>query len=115
MKPGLLLATILWLTCAIANAQPVGRVLVAVGDVTVQRAGRDIPLTTGSEVLSGDTVKVGDISNAQIGFSDASIVALRSKSVFRVDEYSFDGNSESLVSKAVFSLLKGKAKRAITK
>ena len=107
MKPRLFLAVILWLACVVANAQPVGRVLVAVGEVTVQRAGRDIALTTGAEILSGDTVKVGDISNAQIGFSDASIVALRSKSVFRVDEYSFDGNSESIGSRAIFSLLKG--------
>lgn len=107
MKTKFWLALIVGFTSVIANAQPLGRVLVAAGDVTVQRGGRDLALVTGAEVFVGDTVKVGDASNAQIGFSDTSIVALRSKSVFRIDEYVFDGNRESALSKSFFSLLSG--------
>ena len=107
MKTKFWLALLLGAVCVLANAQPVGRVLVAVGDVTVQRGGRDVNLTTGAEVFAGDTVRVGEVSNAQIGFTDTAIVALRSKSVFRIDEYVFDRNVESALSKAVFSLLRG--------
>lgn len=107
MKKRFWLALIVCVASAIANAQPVGRVLVAVGEVTVQRGGRDLALATGAEVFADDTVRVGEFSNAQIGFSDTSIVALRSKSEFRIDEYAFDRNNDSLLSKAVFSLLRG--------
>ena len=107
MKTKFWLALTLGVACVVAHAQPVGRVLVAVGEVTVQRGGRDVPLITGAEVFSGDTVTVGDTSNAQIGFTDSAIVALRSKSVFRIDEYAFDRNNESALSKALFSLLRG--------
>ena len=107
MKTKFWLALTLGVACVVAHAQPVGRVLVAVGEVTVQRGGRDAPLITGAEVFSGDTVTVGDTSNAQIGFTDLAIVALRSKSVFRIDEYAFDRNNESALSKALFSLLRG--------
>lgn len=101
------LALILGFASIIAVAQPVGRVLVAVGDVTVQRGGRDLVLASGAELFAGDTVRVGDVSNAQIGFTDTSIVALRSKSMFRIDEYAFEPSNESQLSKAVFSLLRG--------
>lgn len=107
MKTKFWLALILGIASLAAHAQPVGRLLVAVGDVTVQRGGRNLSLTTGAEVFSGDTVTVGDTSNAQIGFTDSAIVALRSKSVFRIDEYTFDRNNESSLSKAVLSLLRG--------
>ena len=107
MKTKFWLALVIGITSVVAHAQPVGRVLVAVGEVTVQRGGRDVTLMTGAEVFSGDTVTVGDTSNAQIGFTDSAIVALRSKSVFRIDEYIFDRNNESAISKALFSLLRG--------
>lgn len=107
MKTKYWLALILGFASIIAVAQPVGRVLVAVGDVTVQRGGRDLMLASGAELFAGDTVRVGNVSNAQIGFTDTSIVALRSKSIFRIDEYAFEPSNESQLSKAVFSLLRG--------
>ena len=107
MKTNFWLALLLSVICAFAQAQPVGRMLVAVGDVSVQRGGRDVMLVTGAEVFAGDTVRVGDVSNAQIGFTDSGVVALRSKSIFRIDEYAYDGNAASSTSKAIFSLLRG--------
>ena len=107
MKTKFCLAFLLAMVCAFANAQPIGRLLVAVGDVTVQRGGRDLNLTTGADVFVGDTVRIGEMSNAQIGFTDTSIVALRSKSVLRIDDYAYDRNNESAISKAFFSLLRG--------
>lgn len=102
------LLLVLWLAFAgisLAHAQAAGRVLVALGDVSVQRGGRDITLNTGAEVFSGDLIRLGELSNAQIEFTDQGIVALRPKSVFRIDDYKLDAND--LLSTAVFSLVRG--------
>ncbi len=102
----LLLALLSSFFASMAMAQAAGRVLVAVGDVVANRGGRDVVLITGAEVFRGDTLRVGEYSNAQIGFSDNAVVALRAKSVFSIDEYVFDRNNSAL-SIAAFSLLRG--------
>ncbi len=89
-----------------AYAQVVGRVLVAAGDVVAQRAGKDVALASGSTIENRDVVRVGEASNAQIRFSDESVVALRAKTVFRIDDYAFSGKEDGL-SKAFFSLVRG--------
>lgn len=99
----LLLVVILIPGLAMAQA---GRFLLAVGDVVVVRGASEMRAEIGSEVRSGDTVRVGATSNAQIRMSDESIVGLRSGSVFRIDEYSFSGKADGS-EKSIFSLLKG--------
>lgn len=89
------------------NAQTIGRVLVSVGEVSVQRSGNAQALSGGDPILQGDTIIVGESSNAQLRFSDASIVALRAKSTFRIDEYQFSETAAAALSKAVFSLVRG--------
>jgi hypothetical protein len=89
----------------LAHAQA-GRVLMAVGDVSVERSGQTVPLAVGSAIEAKDLIRVGADSNAQIRFSDESIVALRANTVFRVDNYNFSGR-EDLFSQAVFSLVRG--------
>ncbi len=89
-----------------ACADVAGRVLVAVGDVSATRAGKTIPLKFGSEVESGDTLRTGVTSNAQIRLTDGGIVALRPQSEFRLDEYHFSGKNDGS-EKGFFSLLKG--------
>jgi hypothetical protein len=83
-----------------------GRFLLAVGDVVVARGQAEIRAATGTEVQSGDTIRVGPASNAQIRLTDESIVALRPGTLFRLDEFAYsgqgDGNERSL-----FTLLKG--------
>ena len=108
MKARILLvfATLLMLCSGPTLAQPVGRVLVALGDVSVVRGGRESMLSTGQDLFAGDTVRLGETSNAQIAFSDNGIVALRPKTLFRIDEYVFDRANDSL-SKAAFSLVRG--------
>jgi len=88
---------------ALAWAQAAGRVLMAVGEVSVQRGAATIPLALNSIIFPGDTIRLGADSNAQIRFSDESIVGLRAGSVFRVDEYQFSQGS----GKGLFSLLAG--------
>jgi hypothetical protein len=90
---------------AVAQAEPVGRVLVAVGDTTALRNGTVVKLTRGAEVHSGDTLRVGDASNMQVRFSDEAVTALRSNSAFRIDDYQFEEKTN--LGKSFFSLLKG--------
>ena len=90
---------------ALAQAQA-ARVLLAVGDVVAVRAGQEVRLAPGTAIQSGDTIRVGPASNAQIRMSDESIVALRERTVFRIDEYSYSGQVDGS-EKSFFSLLAG--------
>src|SRR6267378_1550491 len=81
-----------------------GRFLLAVGDVVVARGQSEIRAATGTPVQSGDTIRVGPASNAQIRMTDESIVGLRPGTVFRIDAYEYSGQGEP---RSIFSLLKG--------
>lgn len=88
-----------------AQAAPVGRVLVAVGDTSAVRGGQPINLSAGSAVEVGDTLQVGEKSNLQVRFVDEAIVALRANSAFKIDDYKFAQEPES--DSSIFSLIKG--------
>src|SRR5438132_700288 len=87
----------------LASAQA-GRFLLAVGDVAIARGQAEIRAATGTPVQSGDTIRVGPASNAQIRMTDESIVGLRPGTVFRIDAYEYSGQAEP---RSIFSLLKG--------
>ncbi len=89
-----------------AQAQVIGRVLIAVGEVSASRGGQAINLGTGSAVENGDTIRVGPASNAQIRFNDEGIVALRPQTVFRIDEYNYAGRQDG-AEKIAFNLIQG--------
>lgn len=88
-----------------ASVDTAARVLVSAGDNAVVRAGKKLPLKSGDEVLAGDTLHIGAASNAQLRFTDSSIVALRPNTVFRVEQYRFKANAAE--DESIFSLLKG--------
>ena len=96
---------------SVVQAEPVGRVLVAVGDTSALRNGAVVKLTRGAEVQTGDTLRVGEASNMQVRFTDEGITALRSNSEFRIDDYKFEEKTN--IGKSFFSLVKG-GMRAIT-
>jgi hypothetical protein len=96
-------------TLAFAQA---GRFLLAAGEVTIVRGSQQIPASIGSAVAVGDTVRLGARSGAQIRMSDETIVALRSNTIFRIDEHVFSGQGDEN-DRTVFSLLKG-GMRAVT-
>src|SRR5207247_8675239 len=87
----------------LASAQA-GRFLLAVGDVAVARGQAALRAATGTPVQSGDTIRVGPASNAQIRMTDESIVGLRPGTVWRIDAYEYSGQAEP---RSIFSLLKG--------
>src|SRR5256885_5809096 len=88
----------------LASAQA-GRFLLAVGDVAIARGQAEIRAATGTPVQSGDTIRVGPASNAQIRMTDESIVGLRPGTVFRIDAYEYSGQEAE--PRSIFSLLKG--------
>ncbi len=83
-----------------------GRVLVAAGDVVIQRGAEKISARRGTEARTGDIFQVGDKSNVQIRLTDESIIALNSRSTFRLTEYAFE-KREPTLRRAFFDLLKG--------
>jgi len=97
------LLSLLLLVPALAWSQAAGRVLMAVGEVVAERGTATVPLALNSQIFPGDTIRLGPSSNAQIRLTDESIVGLRERSVFRIDEYQYaQGEGRS-----VFSLLAG--------
>lgn len=102
----LLLAGTLLMPAASFAQEAAGRVLVAVGDVTIVRGAEKIVARAGTELRAGDTIELGAQSNAQLRFTDESIVALRQGTTFRISEYAFEGRAPEEQS-ALFNLLKG--------
>ncbi len=90
----------------VAHAQTVGRVLMSIGEVSALRKGQVVPLTIGSTVENQDAIRVGSQSNAQIRFSDESLVALRAGTEFKIENFVFSGR-EDAASQATFSLVRG--------
>jgi hypothetical protein len=89
-----------------------GKVLMALGDVKVNRNNQIVPLAKGASVLSGDSVITGVASNAQLRMSDGAVIALRAQTEFKINEYRFAGKADGS-EKASVSLVKGGV-RAVT-
>lgn len=101
-----LLVLIPMLTCATAFAAPAARVEFAHGNVTVEAAdGRTRTLARGALVESGDTINTNE-GRAQLRFTDDGFVSLYSQTVFRIDEYRWDGVTDGS-ERSLLSLLKG--------
>ena len=84
-----------------------GKVVLATGQLTARAGdGSERRLKRADQIFSGDTVIVGENAFAQIRFSDGGLIALRSGSQFRVEDYRYEGKEDGN-EKAVFSLLKG--------
>ena len=97
---------VLVLAASAQAAEVIGRVLVAVGEVSAVRGGREIRLQTAAPVEAGDRVRTGAASNAQIRLTDESIVALRPETEFVFTEYRYAGKDDGS-ERAFFRLLKG--------
>ena len=100
-----LLAASLAFLPLLAHAQGVGRTLVSVGEVVAVRDAKEIPLRAGSEVRVGDTLRLGRDSNAQVRLNDESVIALRSETEFRIEDFRFRNDPAS--DNALFRLLRG--------
>jgi hypothetical protein len=98
-------AALLSLHACVALAQAVGRVIAASGDVTLVRANAPQAATVGTALQQGDLIRTGAQANAQLWFSDASVVALRHSTDFRVAQYTY--RNDQATDRAVYDLLRG--------
>jgi hypothetical protein len=80
--------------------------VAAAGDVTIVRGAERSAAKIGAEVRSGDVVQLGEQSNAQIYFTDSSVVALRPETEFRIRDYAFQAQQPE-TGHAFFNLIKG--------
>lgn len=90
----------------------VGKVIMAIGEVSINRSGKLIPVKKDAVVEVGDAIVTGNTSNAQVKFNDGAIIALRPNTEFKVNEYKFNGKPDG-TEKADVSLTKGGV-RAVT-
>jgi hypothetical protein len=95
-----------------AQGAEAGKVLMALGNVKVSRAGATTTLKKGDAVRAGDTIITGPTSNAQVRMSDGAIMAIGAQTEFKINEYTFNGKADGS-EKASLSLVKGGV-RAVT-
>jgi hypothetical protein len=91
--------------CDAAAQATIGRILVASGEVELVRAGHSAPALMGAALNVGDRIRTGDAGNAQLWFTDSSVVSLRNSSEFQVEQYRFDNRDDS--DGLLFNLTKG--------
>ena len=83
-----------------------GRVVAAAGEVSIERNAQRSPAPVGTQVAVGDTIHLGRQSNAQIRFSDDSVMALGSETSLNVSEYLFEGAAPEN-QRVLFNLITG--------
>ena len=94
-------------------AAPAGQITQSSGYVAVSSpSGATKAAGSGEGVENGQTVTVGDNARAVIKFQDGQIVALQSKSIFKVNSYKYDRAAPEK-GESFFSLLQG-GLRAVT-
>ncbi len=102
-----------FLPFSIAFAAPAGQFVQSSGYVAVTAVG-GTPKSAGNGdgIENGQTVTVGDGAKAVIKFQDGQIIALQSKSIFKVNSYKYEQAAPEK-GESFFSLLQG-GLRAVT-
>ena len=89
-----------------AQAEVVGRVLLASGEAIAVRDGRDVRLDYGAQIEHADILRTGAASSLQVRFVDESLISLRENSQLGIESYRFAGKQDGN-ERAIFRLLKG--------
>lgn len=93
-------ALIIFSTCYLHAAQ----ISFFVGDVSVTRDNKILPVSSGMELKSGDIIKTGSGSNAEITYKDRSKIAIKEKSTVTVGNSGIkDSDNVSLSSGNIFA------------
>ena len=105
---------LLCLLATTAEAQEVAaRVQFLVGDVTATSPDGNLRLLRkGDRIYTGETIRTGDESSAQLIYRDRSRMAVRVNTEFTIREYRYEEGNQS-ESRSIFSLLQG-ALRTVT-
>ena len=102
----ILCSLVLCMVVGVANAQVAGHAILVIGEVSVMRNGVEIPLSRNAEIRSGDFIRTGVASNAQLRMEDNAVIALRPRTELRIDEFRYRGKEDGS-ERAFYSLVKG--------
>jgi hypothetical protein len=104
IRPLLFMAALFFYQFAFAN--PAARVEFSVGNVVAESAeGAQRAVAKGEQIDAGDTISTND-GRAQLRFTDGGYVSLHERTVFRIDDYRWEG-VEDRKARSLFSLLTG--------
>ena len=92
---------------AVASA---GRIVLAAGSVQLVRGGAVSPARGGMDLRAGDVIRTAPSSSAQLWFQDGGMVAVREKSEFRIESYSYSKDARPASMSNVTTLVKGGAR-----
>lgn len=92
---------------AVASA---GRIVLAAGSVQLVRGGAVSPARGGLDLRAGDVIRTAPGSSAQLWFQDGGMVAVREKSEFRIESYSYSKDARPASMSNVTTLVKGGAR-----
>lgn len=97
--------------CAASLLASVGKITVVSGQVMIDRAGKSIEAKAGAEINQKDVLKSKGSSNAQLLFSDQTVITVGPNSTFSIEEYIIDDKNPSAKFKAgdgAFKAITGK-------
>ena len=102
-----------WLLAMPVHAADVGRIKVARGTVTVERAGVITPAPVGMRLQVSDTVRTGDDAAVGITMDDDSLLSAGPNTVLVLDRYAFDpttnqGRLDAALNKGTLSVISGR-------
>jgi hypothetical protein len=102
-----------WLLALPACAADVGRIKVARGTVTVERAGVTMPAPVGMRLQASDTIRIGDDASVGITMDDDSLLSAGPNTVLMLDRYAFDpttnqGRLDAALNKGTLSVISGR-------
>lgn len=101
------------LVAAQVHAADIGRIKVARGPVTVERAGVAMPGTVGMRVQTADTIRTGDEASVGITMDDDSLLSAGPNTVLVLDRYEFDpttnrGRFDAALNKGTLAVISGR-------
>ena len=102
-----------WVVATPACAVDIGRIKVARGPVTVERAGVTMPAPVGLRLQTSDTIRTGDDASVGITMDDDSLLSAGPNTVLRLDRYAFDpttnqGRLDAALNKGTLSVISGR-------
>ncbi|HJU24614.1 MAG TPA: FecR domain-containing protein [Casimicrobiaceae bacterium] len=98
---------------SLAQAADIGRIKVAHGAVTIQRAGASIPAVVGMSVQASDVIATGSDGSVGITMTDNSLLSAGPNSLLALDRYDFDdvtseGHFDASLRKGTLAVVSGR-------
>jgi hypothetical protein len=107
------LAAVLFGFATAGLAADAGEIKTASGTVHLERAGKKLPVTVGTQVQQADVVVTGADGAAGITFTDNSLLSVGPNTILAIDKYQFDstthaGQFDANLKKGTLAVISGK-------